>query len=194
MKGLYALFSRTGTRPSRTRTLPAPSPKPLLASPSQTFAEVVRRGRTMATPGNSGSGRGGRGYDARYDPGFQPGFNPGVVAAVVDEVLFPIVVAADSVDTTTKAQGIAVSTSMVAQELMEEIEGTVGAGVEGDGRTLPTQTLITCLLTFLMEATARQTAIGNWHTQAISLLLGCLTKGVSTRMYTVFRDLMKPGS
>ena len=64
----------------------------------------------------------------------------------------------------------------------------VGAGVEGDGRTLPTQTLITCLLTFLMEATARQTAIGNWHTQAISLLLGCLTKGVSTR------DLMKPGS
>ena len=118
----------------------------------------------------------------------------GVVATVVDEVLSPIVVAADSVDTTTKAQGIAVSTSMVAQELMEEIEGTVGAGVEGDGRTLPTQTLITWLLTFLMEATARQTAIGNRHTQAISLLLGCLTKGVSTRMYTVFRDLMKPGS
>ena len=85
-------------------------------------------------------------------------------------------------------------TSMVAQEHTEEIEGTIGAGVEGDGRTLPTQTLITCLLTFLMEATARQTAIGNWHTQAISLLLGCLTKGVSTRMYTVFRDLMKPGS
>jgi len=62
-----------------------------------------------------------------------------VVAAVVDEVLFPIVVAADSVDTTTKAQGIAVPTSMVAQEHTEEIEGMVGAGVEGDGRMLPTQ-------------------------------------------------------
>ena len=76
-KGLCMLFNRTGTRPRRTRIPPAPPPKPHLTSPSRSFAEVVRRGRIMAAPGNGGFGRGGRGYDARYDLGFQPGFNPG---------------------------------------------------------------------------------------------------------------------
>jgi len=54
-----------------------------------------------------------------------------VVAAAVDKVLLPIAVVADLVDTITRAQGIAVPTSMVARDHMEAIEGTVGIGEEG---------------------------------------------------------------
>ncbi|CAD6342779.1 unnamed protein product [Miscanthus lutarioriparius] len=82
-KGLCALFRKTGTR-EISKTLSKPPYKPSSAAtsssiaPSQSYADVVRVGATMAAQGSGGNfGRGGGGRAASYDPGFQPGFYPG---------------------------------------------------------------------------------------------------------------------
>jgi hypothetical protein len=78
MKGLCALFLRTGTK-RHLRCVPRPPPSPS-SSHRRSFADVVREGKAMASQGSGNGGgfsehSGGRGVG--FNPGFNPGFDPG---------------------------------------------------------------------------------------------------------------------